>query len=106
MHTPHELWALLQAAACTTTTLSLLAFQRGQRPHKYGYACAAWLLIVMSAAVLIKLACGVRPPPGPLEALSTVLLAVVLIVHRGNLAEALRATHAACARLLHRQVRR
>ena len=84
-------WPLVQLVACLVIVLRLLTFRRGVSRHRHGIAWAAWVLIVACTATAVKLLCGVRPPPGPLEALLTVVLALLVLIHRGNLAHLLRA---------------
>ena len=84
-------WPLVQCLACVTIVLRLVTFRRGTSRHRHGVAWIAWLLIVACTTTAVKLLCGIRPPPGPWEALLTVAIALLVVVHRGNLAHALRA---------------
>jgi hypothetical protein len=84
-------WPLVQLMACVVIVLRLLTFRRGDARHRHGIAWVAWLLIVAATATAVKLLCGIRPPPGPLEALLTVMIAALVLIHRGNLAHVLRA---------------
>ncbi|HKT28795.1 phage holin family protein [Dyella sp.] len=87
-------WSLLQLMACLVIVLRLLTFRRGHSRHRHAIAWASWLLVVACTTTAVKLLCGIRPPPGPLEALLTVALAILLVIHRGNLAHVLRAPRA------------
>lgn len=97
MHVPFALmgvWPLVQLMACLVIVLRLLTFRRGTSRHRHGMAWAAWLVIVACTATAVKLMFGIRPPPGPLEALLTVVIAVLVLIHRGNLAHVVRAPRA------------
>jgi uncharacterized protein YhhL (DUF1145 family) len=97
MHLPITLigvWSLVQLLACAVIVLRLLTFRRGLSRHRHGIAWVAWLLVVACTATAVKLVCGIRPPPGPLEALLTVVMAVLVLIHRGNLAHVLRSPRA------------
>jgi hypothetical protein len=83
-------WPLVQLMACVAIVLRLVTFRRGDSRHRHGVAWAAWLVIVTCTATAVKLVCGIRPPPGPWEALLTVAIAILLVIHRGNLAHVLR----------------
>ena len=89
-----DVWPLVQGMACLVIVLRLLTFRRGHSRHRHAIAWASWLLVVACTTTAVKLVCGIRPPPGPWEALLTVALAILLIVHRGNLAHVLRAARA------------
>ena len=94
MHVPFALmgfWPLVQLVACLLIVLRLLTFRRGNSRHRHGVAWAAWMVIVACTATAVKLVVGIRPPPGPLEALLIVVIAVLVLIHRGNLAHVLRA---------------
>jgi len=97
MHLPLALmgfWPLVQFVACGAIVMRLVTFRRGASRHRHGMAWLAWAYIVACTATAVKLICGIRPPPGPLEALLTVALAVLVLIHRGNLAHLLRAPRA------------
>jgi hypothetical protein len=87
-------WPLVQLVACLVIVLRLLTFRRGVSRHRHGIAWIAWVLIVACTATAVKLVCGIRPPPGPWEALLTLAIAIGLLIHRGNLAHLLRAPRA------------
>jgi hypothetical protein len=87
-------WPFVQFLACVAIVLRLITFRRGHSRHRHGIAWVAWLLIVACTTTAVKLLCGIRPPPGPLEALLTVVIALLVLIHRGNLAHALRAPRA------------
>jgi hypothetical protein len=87
-------WPLAQLVACLVIVLRLLTFRRGFSRHRHGIAWIAWALIVGCTATAVKLVCGIRPPPGPWEALLTVVIAILVVLHRGNLAHVLRAPRA------------
>lgn len=94
MFTPFALigfWPLVQLMACVAIVLRLVTFRRGHSRHRHGVAWAAWFLIVACTTTAVKLLCGIRPPPGPLEASLTLMIAVLVLIHRGNLAHLLRA---------------
>ncbi|GAA0680757.1 phage holin family protein [Dyella marensis] len=103
--TPSNVWPLVQLIACLVIAWQLAMYRRGPSPHRRGIAWLAWLLVVACLMTVIKLLCGVRPPPGPLEALASTALAALLIWHRGDLAHALRTAWDAL-RALRRKVRR
>jgi hypothetical protein len=86
-----ECWPLVQGVACLVIVLRLLTFRRGASRHRHGFAWGAWLLVVACTTTAVKLLGGIRPPPGPLEALLTAVIAVLLLIHRGNLAHLVRA---------------
>jgi hypothetical protein len=88
------LWPLLQFIACSVIVLRLLTFRRGASRHRHGVAWCAWALIVACTATAVKVFCGMRPPPGPWEALLTAAIASLVLIHRGNLAHLLRAPRA------------
>ena len=67
-------WPLVQLVACLVIVLRLLTFRRGASRHRHGVAWVAWWLIVVCTITAVKLLCGVRPPPGPWEALATALI--------------------------------
>jgi len=83
-------WSLLTFAACAVIVVRLLTFRRGRSRHRPSLAWASWLMIAGATAMAVKIAAGLRPPPGPLEALAAVVLAVLLLIHRGDLAHLLR----------------
>jgi hypothetical protein len=87
-------WPLVQLLACIAIVLRLSTFRRGTSRHRHGVAWVAWLVIVACTTTAVKLLCGIRPPPGPWEALLTVAIALLVVIHRGNLAHALRAPRA------------
>ena len=98
-------WPLIQLIACLVIAGQLAMYRRGPSPHRRGIAWLAWLLVVACLMTAVKLLCGVRPPPGPLEALTCTALAILLTWHRGDLAHAFRAVLDAM-RALRRRVRR
>lgn len=98
-------WPLVQLIACLVIAWQLAMYRRGASPHRRGIAWLAWLLVVACLMTAVKLLCGVRPPPGPLEALTCAAVAILLTWHRGDLAHALRAVLEA-ARALRARVRR
>lgn len=105
MHLPlvmSDVWPMVQLMACLVIVLRLLTFRRGDSRHRHGMAWLAWTYIVICTATAVKLVCGIRPPPGPAEAMLTVALAVLLLVHRGNLAHVLRAPQALLAWIVRR----
>ena len=91
---PFGFWPLVQFVACLVIALRLLTFRRGDSRHRHAIAWASWLIIVACTATSVKLLCGIRPPPGPWETLLTVAIAVLIVIHRGNLAHVLRAPRA------------
>lgn len=103
--TSSNVWPLVQLIACLVIAWQLATYRRGASPHRRGIAWLAWLLVVACLMTAIKLLCGVRPPPGPMEALASAGLAALLIWHRGDLAHALRTVRDAL-RAIHRRVRR
>jgi hypothetical protein len=108
MHLPFALlgvWPFVQWVACVAIVLRVLTFRRGNSSHRHGIAWLAWLLVVGCTATAVKLLCGIRPPPGPLEALLTVAIAVLVLIHRGNLAHVLRAPRAWLAWIRRRNAR-
>lgn len=102
---PISLWPLVQCVACIVIVGRLLTFRRGASRHRHGVAWMAWLLIVACTATAVKLVVGIRPPPGPLEALLTLGVAVLVLIHRGNLAHVVRAPRAWLARIGRRDTR-
>ena len=98
-------WPLIQLIACLVIAWQLAMYRRGGSRHRRGVAWLAWLLVVGCLMTAVKLLCGVRPPPGPLEALISAGLAVLLTWHRGDLAHAFRAV-LDTVRALRRRVRR
>lgn len=87
-------WPFVQFMACLVIALRLLTFRRGTSRHRHCVAWSAWIVIVACTITAVKLLCGIRPPPGPLEATLTVMITVPVLVHRGNLAHVLRAPRA------------
>lgn len=83
-------WSLLTFAACAVIVVRLLTFRRGSSRHRPSLAWASWLTIAGATAMAVKITTGLRPPPGPLEALAAVALAILLLIHRGDLAHLLR----------------
>lgn len=105
MHTAHiTMWSLIMFVACIVAALSLVTFRRGPSRHRVVYGWVSWLLVVALTAGAVKIACGVRPPPGPLEALLCAGIAVVFVGHRGNLAHITRALRAALEALSSRRL--
>ena len=92
------LWPFLQLASCLTIILSVLTFRRGESRHRHLYAWLAWIYVVVCTATAIKLVFGIKPPPGPVEALATFALAWLFLYHRGNTAHLVRAVMGALAR--------
>ena len=103
--TPSNVWPLVQLIACLVIAWQLTTYRRGASPHRRGIAWLAWILVVACGMTAVKLLCGVRPPPGPLEALTSAGLAMLLTWHRGDLAHALRAV-LDTLRAIRRRVRR
>lgn len=97
-------WPLVQLVACLVMALRLVTFRRGASRHRHGVAWLSWWLIVVCTITSVKLLCGVRPPPGPLEASVTAVFAIVLLIHRGNLAHVLRAPRTWLAWLWRRDI--
>lgn len=92
MHTAQfTLWSLVMLAACVIAALRLVTFRRGPSRHRAAYGWASWLLVVALTAVAVKVALGVRPPPGPVEAVLSAAMAAVFVAHHGNLAHIYRA---------------
>jgi hypothetical protein len=89
------LWSLVMLVACVVAALRLVTFRRGPSRHRLFYAWLSWMYVVALTAVAIKIACGVRPPPGPVEAIGCVAIAALFIVHQGNLAHLHRAARRA-----------
>jgi hypothetical protein len=89
------LWSLVMLVACVVAALRLVTFRRGPSRHRMFYAWLSWMYVVALTAVAIKIACGVRPPPGPIEAIGCVAIAALFIVHQGNLAHLHRAARRA-----------
>ena len=102
---PVGLWPLVQCVACIVIVGRLLTFRRRASRHRHAVAWMAWLLIVACTATAVKLVVGIRPPPGPLEALLTLGVAVLVLIHRGNLAHVVRAPRAWLARIGRRDTR-
>lgn len=98
-------WPFIQLGACPVIAWQLVMYRRGPSTHRRGIAWLAWLLVVACLMTAVKLVCGVRPPPGPLEAIASVLVAVLITWHRGDLAHAIRASVDAL-RAIRRSVRR
>lgn len=94
------LWSVVMFGACIVAALRLVTFRRGPSRHRLFYAWLSWFYVVALTAVAIKIACGVRPPPGPIEALGCVAIAGLFLVHRGNLAHLHRAARRAFAALV------
>lgn len=100
-----SVWPLVQCVACLAIVLRLITFRRGPSRHRHGVAWGAWLLIVACTTTAVKLLCGIRPPPGRWEALLTMTIAVLVVIHRGNLAHLLRAPRAWIAWIVRRDSR-
>jgi hypothetical protein len=90
------IWPLLQLIACVVVIGHVLMYRRGTSRHRPAIAWLAWCVLTANMLIAIKLLCGIRPPPGPLEALLTVATAAWVSWHRGDVAHALRSLlHAA-----------
>jgi hypothetical protein len=85
-----NVWPMIQLVACLVIIWRLLMFRRGASRHRHGVAWLAWLLLVACTMTAVKLLFGVRPPPGPPEAIITLLIAIHVLAHRGNLAHLVR----------------
>lgn len=83
-------WPLVQLIACLVIAGQLILYRRGASPHRRGIAWLAWGIVVACLLTAVKLLCGVRPPPGPLEASLCVAMAVLITRHRGDLAHTAR----------------
>ncbi|WP_199098958.1 phage holin family protein [Dyella sp. ASV21] len=92
-------WPSIQLVACLLILWDLLTFRRGASRHRPAMAWLAYALCVACAMTVVKLLCGVRPPPGPLEAMLTVALCLAIGTHRGDLAHLLRTARAVMLRL-------
>jgi uncharacterized membrane protein YhaH (DUF805 family) len=81
-----SVWSLIVLLACLVSIVRLLTFRRGHSRHRSGYAWLSWIYVVLATASAVKIACGVRPPPGPVEAIACAAVAIVMLIHHGNLA--------------------
>lgn len=92
------LWPFVQLIACLAIIVSVLTFRRGESRHRHLYAWMAWIYVCVCTATAIKLVFGIKPPPGPFEALATFAVAWLFLYHRGNTAHLLRAVIAVLTR--------
>lgn len=90
-------WSFLLVIGCITSALRLLTFRRGPSRHRSAYAWLSWILVVALTATAAKVTFGIKPPPGPIEALAVAVLAWRLAAHRGNLAHLMRSDFARLA---------
>lgn len=100
------LWPFVQLVSCLAIILSILTFRRGESRHRHVYAWMAWLYVSACTGTAVKLLFGIKPPPGPLEALSTFAVACLLLYHRGNTAHLVRAVLALLTRAIKHLVTR
>jgi predicted membrane channel-forming protein YqfA (hemolysin III family) len=100
-----NLWAMLTFLACVAMVVRLLTFRRHDSRHRAFYAWMAWVWVVSFTMTVVKLLCGIQPPPGPVQAIATWLLFGLLAFHRGNLAHLVRWPLSIIARI-HRSTRR
>jgi predicted membrane channel-forming protein YqfA (hemolysin III family) len=84
------LWPILQLIACTAIAVSLLTYRRGRSRHAPLYAWLAWFIAIGCAGTIVKILCGLIPPPGAVTALLSVAYAVLIVAHRGDIAHATR----------------
>jgi hypothetical protein len=80
------IWSLIVLLSCMVSIVRLLTFRRGDSRHRSSYAWLSWIYVVLATASAVKIACGVRPPPGPVEAIACAAVAILLLIHHGNLA--------------------
>lgn len=92
-------WSVVLFGASTAAALRLVTFRRGPSRHRRAYAWLSWMLVVALVATAVKVAFGVKPPPGPVESIAVTLFAWRLFVHGGNLAHLLRSLVATCRRI-------
>jgi Putative 3TM holin, Phage_holin_3 len=85
------LWSFITVLACIAIVVRLLTYRRGDAKHRHAWAWVSWLYIAGCTLSAVKVALGVRPPPGPAEALLCAAAAAAFLYHRGNLAHAHRA---------------
>lgn len=95
-----NVWSLVLFGASTTAAVRLVTFRRGPSRHRVAYAWLSWFLVVGLVATAVKIAFGVKPPPGPVESLAVAAFAWRLLVHRGNLSHLLRSVVATCRRIV------
>lgn len=100
------LWPFLQLVSCVTIILSVLTFRRGDSRHRPAAAWLAWIYLVVCTATAIKLLFGIKPPPGPFEALGTFALAWLFLYHRGNTSHLVRSVAWAASRIFRHLVTR
>lgn len=100
------IWPFLQLVSCLAIILSVLTFRRGESRHRHLYAWMAWIYVVVCTAVSIKLVFGIKPPPGPFEALATFAIAWLFLYHQGNTAHLVRSITAAATRVFQHLVTR
>jgi hypothetical protein len=93
-------WSLLLFVASTAASLRLVTFRRGPSRHRFAYAWLSWILVVALVGTAVKIAFGVKPPPGAIESIAVALFAWRLFAHQGNLAHLLRSIGATCRRLV------
>jgi hypothetical protein len=91
--------------ACVAAALRLVTFRRGPSRHRHFYAWLSWVYVVIFTGCAIKIACGVRPPPGPAEAIACLVFAILLALHAGNLAHLHRHLNRVVADLFRRPTR-
>lgn len=90
MHGLSFLWSFIVVMACVAIVARLLTFRRGDAAHRHVWAWISWAYIAVCTLSAVKVALGVRPPPGPAEALLCAAIAALFLYHRGNLAHAHR----------------
>ncbi len=88
---PHPpLYSLITVVSCVVIFVRLATYRRRNSRHRPAYAWIAWCMCTCSAVVGIKVALGLRPPVGPVEALCTLALAVAILHVRGDVAHLLQ----------------
>jgi hypothetical protein len=95
-----NVWSLVMLVACLVSVGRLLTFRRGTSKHRIGYAALSWLIVSALTAVAVKLAFGIQPPPGPVEAFGVAAFAFGICRHRGDLAHLLREIRCDLGRVL------
>ncbi len=81
-----NVWSIIQLLACIAIAVRLLTFRRGVSRHRPFLAWLAWLYVVGRVDLAIKIATGQLAPTAPAEAIISLIVAAIVILHRGNLA--------------------
>lgn len=82
--------SMITLLAASLICIRLLTFRRGEARHRVGYACLAWLLIAGTGTISIRILTGTACPTGWGVAVVMLVLAVLVVRARGNVAHVIQ----------------